>query len=221
MDQKKQPFSCSNHSLNEKEKIFQLFLLVSISSPVSGSVAPRTYYTNCSFPKSDCQQKAGNQSNNFDWNFHYFGSFLVLIFTNLFAPQEIWHFETFPKLKFGPINSSCDKYEIHYHKWHFMVGQTQMSPSLYDFQSVMGELKCLCGIIWTQYKVEPMVWAPQCKPSSSCFQRNFSLTYILNSCQNAPFPAKICLANAMHIVKGNAWALFKTIVCQYVFPVFP
>lgn len=89
MDQKKQPFSCSNHSLNENEKIFQLFLLVSIFSPVSGSVAPRTYYTNCSFPKSDCQQKAGNQSNNFDWNFHYFGSFLVLIFANLFAPQEI------------------------------------------------------------------------------------------------------------------------------------
>lgn len=39
--------------------------------------------------------------------------------------------------------------------------------------------------------------------------------------QNVPFPAKICLTNAMHIVKGKAWALFKTIVCQYVFPVFP
>lgn len=30
VDQKKQPFSCSNRNLNENEKIFQLFLLVSI-----------------------------------------------------------------------------------------------------------------------------------------------------------------------------------------------
>lgn len=123
--------------------------------PVSGSVAPRTYYTNCSFPKSDCQQKAGNESNHFNWSFHSFGSFLVLIFTNLFAPREIWHFEIFPKLKFGPINSSHDKHEIHYHKWHFVVGQIQMPPSLNDFQSVMGELKCSCGIIWNQDEVEP------------------------------------------------------------------
>lgn len=56
---------------------------------VSGSVAPKTYYTNCSFPKSDCQQKAGNQSHIFNWNFHCFGLFLALIFTDTFAFQEV------------------------------------------------------------------------------------------------------------------------------------
>lgn len=80
------------------------------------------------------------------------------------------------------------------------MGHIQMSPSLYDFQSVMRQLKCLCGIIWNQDEAEPMVWAPQCKPSSSGFQRNFSSTYILNSwpkcpfsSQKAPFPAKMPL----------------------------
>lgn len=38
--------------------------------------------------------------------------------------------------------------------------------------------------------------------------------------QNVPSPAKIYLLKAMNIVKGNAWALFETIVCQYVFPAF-
>lgn len=68
---------------------------------VSGSVAPRTYYTNCSFPKSDCQQKAGNQPNIFNWNFHCFGLFLAVVVVNLFAFGEVWHLVLFLNLNWS------------------------------------------------------------------------------------------------------------------------